>query len=168
MTAYCTTGDLLTGKIPLPAYLDPQKFVDDAADEINSKIGYIYQIPVDLTDPNVQLTAKLVLKRINVHLATGRLLLSVAAPGEQRQEHAYGLGLLKEAQAALMLLADGAVPLEGVLPADGVQPDQVSMPLIANVDQESAVEAFYDRIANPYYIFIPPVTPHYIYAQNRD
>jgi hypothetical protein len=40
--AYSAVTDLLTGDLPLPSYVSPVKFVDDAADEIDSKIGFLY------------------------------------------------------------------------------------------------------------------------------
>lgn len=157
MVTYCEVTDLLVGKIPLPAYLDPGKFVQDATDEIDTKIGRLYKTPVDIAAVGLAREAKLVLKRINAHLATGRLLLSVAAPEEQRQLHAYAWSLVKEALAALECIANGEYPLEGAEPAEGAETVQKNMALISNLDPESQVEAFYDRIANPNYWFPEPV-----------
>lgn len=162
-TAYCTANDLLVGKVPLPSYLDPDKFVQDAADEIDSKIACLYMTPVNTSAGGVSRVVELTLKRINSHLASGRLLLSVAAPEEQARTHAYGLFLVKEAEAAIDAIASGEFKLEGALPADGVEPDQVSMPLISNLDDESSVEAFYDRISNPCFVF-PERYPRYRYT----
>jgi len=156
MTAYCEVEDLLLGKIPMPAYLDPQKFVEDAGDEIDTKIGRLYATPVDVElhdPPTTSRIAILTLKRINAHLASGRLLLSVAAPEEQRQLHAYAWSLVKGAEDALELIRTGEVELDGAEPAAGLSETPQSKPLIANVDPESSVEAFYDRISNPEYVF---------------
>lgn len=153
MAAYCLVTDLLTGNIPVPANLSPQKFVDDAADEIDSKIGFVYETPIDVTTGStVPRPARLLLKRVNVHLATGRLLLAAAAGQEDSQLHAYGWSLIKEATAALEQIANGSIPITGaeLLPsADGV----VTAIIVDNLDPESSVEAFYDRIANPNYSY---------------
>jgi hypothetical protein len=160
--AYCTTSDLKLGEIPIPAYLDPQKEVNDAADEIDSKIGFLYQTPVNVgVGSTVVRPAVLLLKRINASLASGRLLLALASPEENRNVHAYGWSLVKEAQAALDLIASGQLPLHGALPVEGVTEVAATAPLISNLDPESNVEAFYDRIANPSYIYFDNIRgPH--------
>ena len=154
--AYCTTADLLLGNIPTPSGLSVQKVVDDASDEIDSKIGMRYETPVDIataSPPNpVVRPVKLLLKRLNVFLATGRLILAVTSNGEDDRLHAYGLSLVNEANAALDQIADGAYILEGV-PVSASYTPTVSTPLINNLDPESNVEAFYDRIANPSYAY---------------
>lgn len=159
--AYSEITDLLTGNVPTPAYLSPQKYVDDAADEIDSKIGFVYETPIDVTDSSsnpVSRPVRLLLKRINNFLASGRLLLAVDAGAETDRVHAYGLYLVKEAEESLCAISDGKVNLEGaeLLPTDQAR---VTAPLIQNVDSESNVEAFYDRIANPNYLYFPLYVP---------
>jgi hypothetical protein len=164
--AYCQASDLLTysGSIPAPSYLSPQKFVDDAADEIDSKIGFVYATPIDISDvagnPVVR-PARLLLKRLNVNLATGRMLLAADANGEDTQIHAYGWSLIREVVAALNNIADGDITLEG---ATLVTPNALNnnIPLIYNKDAESNVEAFYDRVANPNYVYPYPYGTRYI------
>ena len=157
MVAYSATTDLLTGDVPLPDYLNPQKFVDDAADEIDSKIGFIYQTPVNIADtvgnPVVR-PVRLLLKRLNNFLASGRLLLAVATPDENERVHAYGLYLVQEATNTLNAIASGELPLTGaaVLEPDGET--TITAPLQYNKDEESNVDAFYDRIANPDYFYL--------------
>lgn len=155
--AYSETTDLLTGNVPTPAYLSPQKYVDDAADEIDSKIGFTYETPIDVTDSSsnpVSRPVRLLLKRINNFLASGRLLLAVDAGAETDRVHAYGLYLVKEAEESLYAICEGKVNLEGaeLLPTDQAR---VTAPLIKNVDEESNVESFYDRISNPNYVYFP-------------
>lgn len=154
MTAYCSVGDLLLGQIPVPVGIDKQKVVDDAADEIDSKIGFIYQTPIDiLNDPDKpSRPVKLLLKRINVFLASGRLILAADSNGEDQQLHAYGLSLVQEATNALDAIASGEMVLSGVELAAGYA-TTASTPLINNLDTESSVEAFYDRVANPSYLY---------------
>jgi hypothetical protein len=153
MAAYCLVTDLLTGNIPVPANLEPQKYVDDAADEIDSKIGFVYVTPIDVTSGSeVPRPARLLLKRINVHLATGRLLLAAAAGQEESQLHAYGWSLIKEANSALDQIASGSIPITGAVLLPGNE-EVVTAVIVNNLDPESAVEAFYDRIANPNYSY---------------
>jgi len=159
--AYSETTDLLTGNVPTPAYLDPQRYVNDAADEIDSKIGFVYETPIDITDSSsnpVSRPVRLLLKRINNFLASGRLLLAVDAGAETDRVHSYGLYLIQEATASLDLIAQGKVDLDGaeLLPADQAS---VTAPLLYNEDSESNVESFYNRIANPAYVYFPLYVP---------
>lgn len=152
MAGYCATTDLLYGNIPLPTGITAQKFVDDAAEEIDSYIGMTYLTPVDINASELARPVKLLLKRINSHLATGRLILAVTANGEDDRLHAYGASLVTESLATLQAISDGEVTLIGAAPANA---DDVAVtgPMIANVDAESNVEAFYGRIANPWYAY---------------
>jgi hypothetical protein len=146
-SVYSATTDLLIGNIPLPATLTPQKYVDDAADEIDSIIGFKYQTPIDMSDLGaVAKPARLLMKRLSNWLATGRIILAVDAAGEDNNLHAYGLKLVSDASAVLQAIADGSVVLEGATTLS--DPDDASAglrraPAIANVDSESIVEAFY-------------------------
>ena len=157
--AYCDVQDLLTGNVPTPDYLSPAKYVNDAANEIDSKIGFIYETPVDIAEDlpaPVPRPVRLLLQRLNVFLATGRLLMAVDAGGEETAVHAYGKSLVDDATMTLNEIAAGKLVLVDtpVLDngGDGVAP---TAPLISNLDPESNVEAFYDRIANPNYRFPP-------------
>jgi phage gp36-like protein len=146
-SVYSQVTDLLIGNIPLPQALTPQKYVDDAADEIDSVIGFRYQTPIDMSDlGNVVKPARLLLKRVSNWLATGRIILAVDAAGEDVQLHAYGLKLVSDANDVLRAIADGVVFLDGAVTM--TDPDEASMglrraPQIANLDEESIVEAFY-------------------------
>lgn len=153
-TTYAELEDLLIGDVPTPAYVNPQKFLNDAADEIDSKIGFRYDTPLDV-QPTSSLArpARLLIKRLTAHLASGRLLLSVDTSGEETTIHAYGLYLIQECEAALAMIANGQVTLEGATPIEGAT--SVAGPIYSNIDAESAVEAFYDRVANPLYVFPP-------------
>lgn len=150
--AYSEPEDLLTGAIPTPAYLSPAGYVNDAADEIDSKLGFIYVTPIDLDETDdATRPARLLLKRINNFLATGRLLMAVASPEEDNQVHAYASRLIAEANSALNDIAKGDIDLGAdKLPA---QVEPVVTPLVVYGDAESNVEAFYDRVANPDYHF---------------
>lgn len=153
--AYCADTDLMLGNIPLPNYISATKYVSDAADEIDSRIGFVYQTPVDLdqNDPTTR-PARLLLKRINAHLATGRLILALDAGGEDDRLHAYGYSLVQESIEALASIAEGKISLEGALPVEDDSP-RVSTVIVNNIDEESNVEAFYDRVASPTYGYGP-------------
>lgn len=152
--AYCATADLVLGDIPLPGYINTSERVNDAADEIDSRIGYIYQTPINIEQGSpVERPARLLLKRINSHLASGRILLAIAAPSEQTSLHAYGWSLVKESLDALEQIKDGDIVLEGAPTAENAVQPAATVPLISNLDPESSVEAFYNRIANPDYSY---------------
>lgn len=152
--AYSTPADLLTGNIPVPQYIDKDKFVADAADEIDSKIGFRYLTPIDVSSGSaVEVPVRLLLKRISNFLATGRLLMAADAGGENDRLHAYGWSLVKEATAALDAIANGDILLGGATPVDTDDEKIVSSVIVLNEDPESNVSAFYDRIANPAYSF---------------
>lgn len=161
--AYSEVADLLTGNIPTPEYLSPQKYVNDAADEIDSKIGFLYKTPVVITEENppgtpnpVVRPVRLLLKRLNNFLASGRLLMAASAGGEDDRVHAYGWSLVQDATLALMQISEGKIPLEGVEPVDGdTDGVTITAPLIYNEDAESNVSAFYDRIVNPDFRYYP-------------
>lgn len=152
MAAYCVDTDLLLGAIPTPAGVSKTQFVQDAADEIDSYIGQLYLTPVNLEDPELSRPVKLLLKRLNVHLATGRLILAVTSNDEDDRLHAYGRNLIREALELLKAIAAGTFLLEGVPAAEHLTPKATTV-LIHNEDAESSVEAFYNRVANPGYFY---------------
>lgn len=152
--AYCTTVDLLIGDIPTSAELDPTKYVNDAADEIDSKIGFVYETPIPNTVPR---PVTLLLKRLNSHLASGRLILAATIAAEDKRLNAYGQSLVDEVQLTLQAIVNGDLPLAGAdLNADIPRFEGTSRVLLGNVDAESSVEAFYSRVANPNYFFVWP------------
>lgn len=150
---------------PASATLDPAKYTSDAADEIDSIIGYRYTTPIDVTEGgSTPRPVRLLLKRLNAFLATGRFIQALTALQEDQQLNAYGNAMVEEVLASLYAIADGTVILPGLTLTDGeVTPGlgeaapvaRVTVPLINNLDAESNVEAFYDRIANPYYVYYP-------------
>lgn len=139
MATYSGKSDLLIGDTTIGGGLDAQKFVQDATDEINSRIGAIYTLPLGATPEHITLT----LKRCANLIASGRLLLAVGAGGEDLALHAYGESLVREGQAILDAIANGQIEL-GV---DKV-PTQTegNAPSIINQDSASGVEAFYDYV----------------------
>lgn len=153
MATYSLSTDLLNGNIPIPTYLDKEKYVQDAADEIDSKIGHLYNTPIDISEGSpVPRWTRLLLKRINNHLATGRLLMAADAGGEDDRLHAYGWSLVQEATEALKRIAAGEIRLDGAAGPPNQSAPAISSIILLNTDPESNVEAFYDRVLNPNYV----------------
>lgn len=149
--AYCTVQDLLIGDIPTGGQLDPLKYVNDAADEIDSKIGFQYETPVDVA--SVPRPVVLLLKRLNAHLASGRLILAATISAEDERLNAYGQNLVDSVELTLVAIATGEQLLPGApINEETANPQDHSVSsnafaLIANLDRESHVEAFYNRVA---------------------
>lgn len=152
--AYCESSDLVTGGIPLPANTTTQDYIKNASDEIDSYLAALYVTPITvpmLPDGINPIDSKhrqtiLTLKRINAHLASGRLLTSLASGGEDDQVHAYGLMLLREALAAIKQLATGSPDLHGSTKQE--ESNEADMRgAVYNVDPYSQVESFYGMAA---------------------
>lgn len=143
--AYVQADTLLLGGIPERAELDMQKFVDDAADEIDSIIGYTYETPVTNQEGGLPLAARspvlLTLTRINRYLASGRYIMAVAATSEEEELNAYAKRLISEALDALKKIAEGSVPFDARKIPDGHAQDKG--PRISNAEVASNVDAFY-------------------------
>lgn len=140
---YSTVGDLLLGDLVVSVTVDKQKFVDSAEDDINSKLGFRYKVPIDVDATSFPLHQKLLLKTICNRLATGKLILTLDIAEEGTALHAYGLHLLREANADLLLIANGEVDLRGAEPTEGGAGRQTNrQPLVLNRDDRSAVSAF--------------------------
>lgn len=155
--SYCETTDLLVGDIPLPKGLRPQQYVDSAANEIDMHIGFIYETPVNIAeDSPVVRPARLLLRELCIKLASGRLILAMSTVAQRTELHAYGASLVTEALAILGRISSGEIILTGAtqVPSDD-EDGNFTGPQIHNVDPESNVEAFYDRVANPNYFFGP-------------
>jgi phage gp36-like protein len=142
---YCGTDDLLVGSIPIPDYLNPEKVVSDAADEIDTYIGFRYTTPVVLAETAENRPAILLLKRINSHLASGRLLMEAAASSENVELNAYAKRLVDEALAALIAIRDGEIILGDAPILPGTEASATG-PMQYNKDSRSMVDAFYDDI----------------------
>ena len=147
--AYSAPDDLLLGDLIVSESVGKQKYVDDAADEINSAIGFLYTIPVVTDAQGVDPIVGMVLKRLNNWLATGRLIMALAAGGEDTNLHAYGLSLVTQAQATLAQIASGELKLPGAAPAPGTEDNRPEGASVSNVDEYSAVEAFYGEVMRP-------------------
>jgi phage gp36-like protein len=155
--SYCLVTDLLTGKIPTPTYLDTQKVVDDAADEMDSYFGSIYVTPIVLNESTpAERPWRLLMKRINVHLASGRLIMAAASGNQDDQVHAYAQYLVRSAEKVLQQIQSGEIQIPFQSPAAGTV-TFATAPIINNLDDESNVEAFYDKVAKPGYYPLPTI-----------
>jgi hypothetical protein len=146
MVTYCEPQDLLKGDIPYPPrYGDGTEMVQMAADEIDAYIGHLYTTPIVLTvPPSENRPAQLLLKHINIYLASGRIIMDMAAGGEDTDLHAYGLSLVKRAYYMLDEIVKGNISLVGAEKLEGVS----TGPRIANEDPYSLVEAFYQQVSH--------------------
>ena len=153
--AYCQITDLLLGDMPVGT-TNKQTFVDSAADEIDSVIGYRYQTPVDVTGGSpVSRPSKLCLKNINVWLATGRLVIAQAVGGEDNKLQEYGAYYLRTAMEWLQKIVDGSILIQGAPLAPGAA-DFSDGPVISNEDSVAMVGAFYN-FAQPITGIYPPI-----------
>lgn len=160
--AYCTKDDLLTGDIPLAGkYGDGTPFVNFASDEIDAQIGHIYVTPVTYANPvdPKSKPAQLLLKKINILLASGRIILDMAAGSEDQNLHAYGSSMRREAIDLLNKITNGTIELYGATLVDGEVNDaeNTAVSLIQD-DPYSLVEGFYERMQSPAYGW-PPYAP---------
>jgi hypothetical protein len=149
--AYSATSDLLIGDVQLPAGKDGTKYVDQASDEIDSRLGFTYATPFDVSDSSaVSRPAILLLKTLNIWISSGRAMMDLGTSGENGAPNAYGKYLLTEAEAMLTLIQEGRIILDGAAPASPDSPVEFSSRvLISNVDPYSMVEAFYGWAAKP-------------------
>lgn len=138
---YCASTDLLYGDMPIQSQVNVSQYISNAAEEIDAAIGLMYATPVVTDSSAAQRPLKLLLKKINAQLATGRIITTVAAMQENEQVHAYGLMLLQSAQEALAQLASGNTDLPGLVP---VNETTTQGPIIYNQDSESMVNSFYN------------------------
>lgn len=148
--AYCGLEDLRKGDLPLPAYMgDGTNYVKGAAEEIDAALGQIYETPFNVgAGTNMERPGILTLKKVNWLLASGRLILDLAASGEDANLHAYGKQMLDEGLLMLAQLASGEMVLVGAETPASEDPDvdpSPTGPFVLNEDAESLVQSFYDR-----------------------
>lgn len=154
MAPYSSPSDMIIGNIPAT---DPMKtqYLNLAADEMDSVLGMTYETPINVSDDSpVKRHSRLLIKNISVWLSSGRLMLATSANGEDDQLHAYAKYLVEQATSMLMKIASGEIELDGAVRNADEDPNAENKALIYNVDPESNVEAFYDRI-----YMAPPAYP---------
>lgn len=127
--------------------LSPAAFVQAASDEMDSKLGSIYVVPIDVS--TVQNYVWLRLKNINLKLASGRLLMAMDAAGEHTALHSYGSSLVSEAMQDLACIVGGRDELAGAPRVANPSSVDGDGPTILNADRQSGVDAFYDYVNRP-------------------
>jgi hypothetical protein len=158
---YCADGDLLiTSDLPLPQGVNRSSYVQMAADEIDMMISRYYKTPVVFNTAELQEKFKptlLLLKHVNIKLATGRIILAVDAAGENQQVHAYGASLVAEAMRLLEAIVNRDIILEG---ADGNsnEPSEIATAraIVYQLDATSGVEDFYAMTQNDFSNLLTP------------
>lgn len=157
--AYCGVEDLLLNSVQLSTSLSRQRFVDDAADEIDSYLGWRYITPIDVLEGSaIPRPVRLTLKRVNAHLASGRLVLAAAMSSEDDDLHAYGRSLVNESLKTVREMAEGSEFLPGVPVEEGNDRKISGGPLLVTEDPVSLVDGFYDRF-NPLLTALPGALP---------
>ncbi len=146
--AYCEPDTLLLGGIPADES-ELVKFVNDAADEIDSTLGAVFETPVTYRADGLPLDrpALLTLTRINRYLATGRFILARAASGEEDNVHNYGARLIRESLDALRDIVRGNVNFNARRLHDPEA--ERKGPRIANAEARSNVDTFYGAQTGP-------------------
>lgn len=158
---YAEEEDLLLGDMPLSSAISVEKFISDAADEIDVRIGHLYVVPVvveptDPADAPAPLTVT-TLRIANARLASGRLLMAQAQAAQDANLHAYGAYLVQEAETLITNIANGMLDLD-VAPA----PSEItgtSAPTVHNPDAASAVDEFYGAFMRPPPAGVPLPSP---------
>jgi len=166
-TAYCAVGDLLLGDVTVGGTINRQLYVDQAADEMDAKLGWLYETPIaeavegyegPALDPSMPRHEKLLLKNINAKIATARLIMAVSINEEGNAVHAYALRMLKEGNDELLMIANGDL----VLTAPRVETPSGTVltrtPGVVNIDEESLLDPFYNTVNHswPSYVNIGP------------
>lgn len=133
---YSNVDDMMLGDMVVTS--DRSKFITSATEEIDAALGFVYQLPLT----NLTGHVALLLKRISVHLSTGRYILARAIGGEDDGLHAYGESLLREGKSMLDAIKNGQVDLVGCAKIDTKQAEG-NAPATVNYDATSGVDAFY-------------------------
>lgn len=154
--AYSATEDLLIGDIPLPMrHGDGSAAVTSAAEDIDSQLGHLYSTPIQVENDPVHRPTVLFLKKVNNLIASGRLILDMAAGGEDVELHQYGKSLLEEGLALLARLVSREIVLTGVAAAEDNGTKPFTKAAIFNEDEESLVEGFYRNAGGNRLVGVP-------------
>lgn len=153
---YSEEGDLLVGDVLLPGGFNKDKYIAEATDEIDSKLGFLYSLPIrGAGEPPADLPPheQLLLKVISNKLASGRLIMDVAMAGERQSVHAYGRRLVDEATNDLMQIANGVVEIHAVRLETAVAQEASKIPTVRNQDEESLLLGFENTVlrSEPWY-----------------
>lgn len=147
---YCEPDDINVGNLMLPEGESRTPFINEASDEMDGKLGWLYTTPIDVD--TLKYYERMMLKTICRKIAGGRMITTMAIPDESGSLNAYGARLLKEGLDELHMIASGDVPLSAAR-ADLESPDGTDdagglgaiggrTPSIKNGDSESLVDQF--------------------------
>lgn len=142
--SYCETADLIVGDIAGMDALKEQ-FISTASNEMDSMIGFVYELPLSGVSAHVTL----LLKTICLKLASGRLLMAQAAGSEDTVVHAYGKSLVDEALRDLYAIRNMQIDL-GATKVASMQ-SAGNAPMIHQGDDTSGVDTFYDIMGSSRY-----------------
>lgn len=157
--AYSTVEDLQLGNLPIPASLKAQRYVGDASDEIDSRLGFYYKVPLEFDPLDYKHHAsRLLVKRINILLSTSKIVAAINVGVEDKQLNAYAKQLSDQANGFIDQIINGYYTLVGPTP---VSPNtggitRVAGLSISNVDAKSFVEEEYDKLRCPPHPWYPP------------
>jgi hypothetical protein len=166
---YCGEGDLLVDDSMVYSKGVKETAITQACEEIDSKLGMIYETPIDISDQStVDRSAKLLIKQIAIHLASGRMMMRIAATRESDTPNAYGVYLIREATQALDAIVSGDVVLPGVpgVEGDPSTPAAISAPpiFVGNADAPISLDMFEDYVKHdPYRLWRGGSTPSVYY-----
>lgn len=114
-STYCAEDDLLIPAGMASPTGEKARFVTQASEEMDSKLGYRYVVPIDLSetaDPVLPLHQRLLLKDIAIKLASGRYIMSMTVHAPNEAMSAYALYLVREGEMNLMSIANGQIDLK--------------------------------------------------------
>src|SRR5690606_19248186 len=106
--------------------------------------------------------AQLMLKNINILIASGRLILDMAAGGEDTSLHAYGRAMWSEGTTLLNRISSGEIRLVGAPEIENTDLTRNTAPSIHNEDPYSLVAGFYKQYSQPASFQFPsiPMRPY--------
>jgi hypothetical protein len=159
--SYVEDSDLLLGELvnSLPPTIDIAEYLSYAAEEIDSKLGVLYKVPVDIDQlPNSQGS---LIRSIHRKLCSGRIIMAATVAHSNMEVHGYAMRLVKEALMELMAVANGDVVLVGAervngdgqprgdIPDAEIADPRARVPGANNRDEVSGVRAFEINFMTP-------------------
>lgn len=157
---YCATTDITLPHVVDAAPDDLNRFIRNACDEIDGKLGLLYEVPLPFD--SMVYHEKMLIKTIATKLAMGRYILSVTA--DEAAMHSYGLRLIQEGLDELHIIAGGEIALRvpqqdwddvpGIPDEAGAGAIGARTPTSIIVDSESLLNGFNQTVLNgrPYYV----------------
>lgn len=148
MTTYSTPADMMVNNLQTPDQTVAGQYVQRAADEIDSRLGFRYVTPIVIADTPATRASMLLLTRISTWLSTGWYILATSVSQEDDSLNAYGNKLVSGAEAALAQIESGAIVLSGATFLNTGDVGE-SGPILSNLDAASQVENFYNFVSTP-------------------